>query len=209
MMHKPGDVMTPAMAREVCERTNSQGVLSGNIAKVGKQHFLITEEASNCVDGSVVSLSQIRSGQAGKILPCSIDRIAASLRQKLWGIAPQHRPFPDTPLLPANTASLEALKDYTYRHSSWLTQGKFPDAITLMKSALQLDPNFAAARYSLAVYYLSTNDFVNGRNAVMKAYEVSRYCKRKRLVFGDHRVSTIPIPARISLQPKETSGVSD
>jgi hypothetical protein len=44
-MHKPGDVMTPAMAREVCERTNSQGVLSGNIAKVG-QHFLITEEAS-------------------------------------------------------------------------------------------------------------------------------------------------------------------
>ncbi len=29
MMHKPGDVMTPAMAREVCERTDSQTVLSG------------------------------------------------------------------------------------------------------------------------------------------------------------------------------------
>ena len=168
MMHKPGDVMTPAMAREVCERTNSQGVLSGNIAKVG-QHFLITEEASNCVDGSVVASAKYEADKP-EDLPRSIDRIAASLRQKLGESRRSIARF-DTPLLPANTASLEALKDYT-QALLLANQGNFPDAITLMKSALQLDPNFAAARYGLAVYYLSTNDFVNGRNAVMKAYEV-------------------------------------
>jgi len=139
MMHKPGDVMTPAMAREVCERTNSQGVLSGNIAKVG-QHFLITEEASNCVDGSVVASAKYEADKP-EDLPRSIDRIAASLRQKLGESRRSIARF-DTPLLPANTASLEALKDYT-QALLLANQGNFPDAITLMKSALQLDPNFA------------------------------------------------------------------
>ncbi|WP_263377547.1 winged helix-turn-helix domain-containing protein [Granulicella paludicola] len=168
MMHKPGDVMTPAMARELCERTNSQGVLSGNIAKVG-QHFLITEEASNCVDGLAVASAKYEADKP-EDLPRSIDRIAASLRRKLGESRRSIARF-DTPLLPGNTASLEALKDYT-QALLLANQGKFADAITLLKSALQLDPNFAAARYSLAVYYLSTNDFVNGREAVMKAYEV-------------------------------------
>jgi DNA-binding winged helix-turn-helix (wHTH) protein/tetratricopeptide (TPR) repeat protein len=168
MMHKPGDSMTPAMAREVCERTNSQGVLSGNIARVG-QHFLITEEASNCVDGSMVASAKYEAGKP-EDLPRSIDRIAASLRQKLGESRRSIARF-DTPLIPTNTASLEALKDYT-QAISLADQGKFPDAITLLKSSLQLDPNFAAARYALAVYYLSTNDFVNGRAAILKAYEV-------------------------------------
>jgi DNA-binding winged helix-turn-helix (wHTH) protein/tetratricopeptide (TPR) repeat protein len=168
MMHKPGDVMTPAMAREVCERTNSQGVLSGNIAKVG-QHFLITEEASNCVDGSVVAAAKYEADKP-EDLPRSIDRIATSLRQKLGESRRSIARF-DTPLLPASTASLKALKDYT-QANILASQGKWADDITLLKSALQLDPNFAAARYSLAISYISTGDFVNGRNAIVKAYEV-------------------------------------
>jgi DNA-binding winged helix-turn-helix (wHTH) protein/Flp pilus assembly protein TadD len=168
MMHKPGDVMTPAMARELCERTNSQGVLSGNIAKLG-QHFLITEEASNCVDGSAVASAKFEADKL-EDLPRSIDKTAATLRRKLGESRRSIARF-DTPLLPGNTASLEALKDYT-QALLLANQGKLSDAITLLKSALQLDPNFAAARYGLAVYYLSTNDFVNGREAVMKAYEV-------------------------------------
>jgi len=77
MMHKPGDVMTPAMAREVCERNNSQGVLSGNIAKVG-QHFLITEEATNCVNGFMLAAASYEAKRP-EDLPS--------------GIAPQYRPF--------------------------------------------------------------------------------------------------------------------
>ena len=168
MMHKPDEVMTPAIAREVCERTNSQGVLSGNIAKVG-QHFLITEEASNCVDGSVVAAAKYETDKP-EDLPGSIDKIAASLRQKLGESRRSIARF-DTPLVPANTTSLEALKDYT-QASILASQGKWADDITLLKSALQLDPNFAAARYDLAASYISTGDFVNGRDAVVKAYEL-------------------------------------
>jgi DNA-binding winged helix-turn-helix (wHTH) protein/tetratricopeptide (TPR) repeat protein len=168
MMHKPGDVITPAMAREVCERTNSQSVLTGNIAKIG-QHFFLTLEASNCVDGSVVAEAKYEAVMP-EDLPHGIDEIAASLRQKLGESRRSIARF-DTPLIPGNTASLEALKDYT-QAVLLANQGRFSDAIPLMKSALQLDPNFAAARHGLAVYYLSTNEFVEGRKAVMKAYEV-------------------------------------
>jgi DNA-binding winged helix-turn-helix (wHTH) protein/tetratricopeptide (TPR) repeat protein len=168
MMHEPGDPVIPAIAREVCERTNSQGVVSGNIAKVG-QHFLITEEASNCVDGSVVAEAKYEA-EKPEDLPHGIDKIAANLRQKLGESRRSIARF-DTPLIPGNTASLEALKEYT-QATSLASQGQFADAITLLKSAVQLDPGFAAARYSLAVYYLSTNDFVNGRIAIAKAYEV-------------------------------------
>ena len=168
MMHKPDEGMTPATAREVCERTNSQGVLSGNIVKVG-QHFLITEETSNCVDGSVVAAAKYEADKP-EDLPHGIDKIAASLRRELGESRRSIARF-DTPLIPMSTASLEALKDYT-QASILTTQGKWADAIGLEKQALQLDPDFAAARYDLAGCYLSTGDFVDGRAAVLKAYEV-------------------------------------
>ena len=91
MQHKPDDPMSPATAREVCERTNSQGVLSGNIAKVG-QHYLITEEASNCVDGSVLGQAKYEAATV-EDLPHAIDKTAANLRRKLRRVAPQHRPL--------------------------------------------------------------------------------------------------------------------
>ncbi len=167
MTHKPDEGMTPAIAREVCERTNSQSVLSGNIAKVGK-HFLVTEETSNCVDGSVVAAAKYEADKP-EDLPHGIDRIAASLRQKLGESRRSIARF-DTPLISTNTASLEALKDYT-QASILASQGKWADAITLQKRALQLDPDFAAARYDLAASYISTGDFVSARPALLKAYE--------------------------------------
>jgi DNA-binding winged helix-turn-helix (wHTH) protein/tetratricopeptide (TPR) repeat protein len=168
MMHKPDDAMTPAMAREVCERTNSQGILSGTIAKDG-QNFLITEEASNCVDGSVMATAKDEAAKP-EDLPHAFDELAATLRHKLGESRRSIARF-DTPLVPMTTASLNALKIYT-QASSLKTQGKWADAITLLKQAIALDPEFAAARYDLAASYLSMGDLVNGRAAVIKAYEV-------------------------------------
>jgi eukaryotic-like serine/threonine-protein kinase len=88
MTHKPDEVMSAATAREVCERTNSQAVLSGSIARVG-QGFLVTEEATNCLDGSVVSEAKREAAKA-EDLPASIDKLAESVRQKLGGIEKEH-----------------------------------------------------------------------------------------------------------------------
>ena len=168
MRHKPDEVMTPAMAREVCERTNSQGVLSGNIAKVG-QHFLITEETSNCVDGSVVAEAKYEAGKPEE-LPHSIDRIAASLRQKLGESRRSIARF-DTPLFHDNTPSLEALKAFTLG-TQLIREGKIPDAIAMLNQSVADDPKFASAYYNLAAAYGTAGDDLHVRESIAKAYSL-------------------------------------
>ena len=168
MMHKPGDVMTPAMAREVCERTNSQTVLSGNIAKVGR-HFLLTEEASSCVNGSVIASAKYEATGL-EDLPHGIDKLAANLRQRLGESRRSISRF-DTPLFHDNTPSLDALKAFT-QGTQEIREGKFPEAIALLKTALADDPKFASAQYNLAAAYGSAGDDLHEREAIAKAYSM-------------------------------------
>ena len=166
MMHKPNDPMTPEMAREVCERTNSQSVLSGNIVKVG-QHYLLTEEANSCVNGSVMASAKYEADKPEE-LPHAVDKLAARVRQELGESRRSIVRF-DTPLVSMNTVSLEALKDYT-RASVSMAQGKLPETIALYKAALALDPSFAAAQYDLSMSYFSSGDYGSGRDELKKAY---------------------------------------
>jgi DNA-binding winged helix-turn-helix (wHTH) protein/tetratricopeptide (TPR) repeat protein len=168
MMRKPEDAMTLAVAREVCERTNSQAVLSGNIARVG-QHFLITEEASNCVDGSVIGQSKYEAQKAEE-LPHAIDRLAATLRQKLGESRRSIARF-STPLFESNTPSLEALKALT-QGIEIDRRGDAVQAITFFKMATAADPNFAWAYYSLATSYSNAGDYAASREASAKAYSL-------------------------------------
>ena len=162
MKHNPDEPMTAATAREACERTNSQAVLRGSVARVG-QHYLITEEATSCVNGSVLAEAKHEAASA-QDLPNSIDRLAESLRRKLGESRRSIARF-DMPLFPGNTASLEALKDYNQAESQ-SSQGKYIDAIGLMKRAVAADPSFAEAYYDLAAYYRSTLDPSAEREAI-------------------------------------------
>ena len=168
MMHKPDDAITPAMAREVCERTNSQSVLSGTVSKIG-QHFLITEEASNCVDGSMIGQSKYEAATAEE-LPHAIDKLAANLRQKLGESRRNIARF-DVPLFHDNTPSLDALKAFTLG-TQLIREGKFPESIAMLKTAVADDPQFAAAYYNLAVAYASAGDDLHLRESIAKAYSL-------------------------------------
>ncbi len=166
MMHKPDDHMTPAMAREVCERTNSQAFVTGDIARVG-QHFLLTEEATNCVDGAVLGQAKYDAAKLEE-LPNAMGKLAAGLRQKLGESRRSIARF-NTPLFQENTASLDALKAYTQGTQKGV-EGKFPEAIALLKTAINADPQLAAAYYNLTAAYLSAADDLHGREAIAKAY---------------------------------------
>ena len=174
MMHKPDEAMTSAMAREVCERTNSQGVLSGNVVKVG-QHFLITEEASNCVDGSVIGAAK-REVESTEHLPREIDGLAESLRQKLGESRRSIARF-STPLFSADTASLDALKAYS-RASYDSERGKRAEAIELLKQAIAFDPNFATAYFDLSTNYRGSGDHEAELAAIQKAYNLRSYVSK-------------------------------
>ena len=165
-MHRPTEPLTASLAREVCERTNSQVVLHGRIARAG-QHFLLTEEAASCVDGTVLAQAkqEVNSAEA---LPHGIDQLAESVRRKLGESRRTIARF-DTPLFSANTASLEALKEYS-QGVALANQGKYPDAISLLQKAVAADPSFAAGFYQLAVNEWNNENFAAERDAIEKAY---------------------------------------
>jgi DNA-binding winged helix-turn-helix (wHTH) protein/tetratricopeptide (TPR) repeat protein len=168
MMHKPDDPVTPAIAREVCERSNSQAVLRSTIARTG-QHFFLTVEATNCIDGLTIASAKQEAATAEE-LPHSIDRLADELRQKLGESRRSIARF-NAPLFPERTASLEALKAYS--HALHLAQGgKIPEAIALAKQAVSLDPNFAAAWLQLSVLSGNAGDYAGQRVYIGKAYEL-------------------------------------
>jgi DNA-binding winged helix-turn-helix (wHTH) protein/tetratricopeptide (TPR) repeat protein len=166
MMQKPDAAITPAMARDLCERTNSQAVMRGTVSRVG-QHFLLLEEATSCVNGAVLAEAKEEAGSAEQ-LPRSIDRLAESLRRKLGESRRSVARF-DTPLLAVNTSSLEALKDYS-QATREAEVGKAPEAIVLLKSAVAADPSFAAAYFDLAANYASMENFAGERDSIQKAY---------------------------------------
>jgi DNA-binding winged helix-turn-helix (wHTH) protein/tetratricopeptide (TPR) repeat protein len=168
MMHKPDDSITAPMAREICERTNSQAVVTGSIARAG-QHFLITEEATNCVDGAELGQAKYEASKPEE-LPYAMGKLAAALRQKLGESRRSIARF-NTPLFRQNTASLDALKAFT-QGTQKIYEGKFPESIALLKNAVAADPQFAPAYYNLAAAYGSVGDDLHARESIEKAYKL-------------------------------------
>jgi DNA-binding winged helix-turn-helix (wHTH) protein/tetratricopeptide (TPR) repeat protein len=178
MTLKPDAELTPSVARDVCERTNSQAVLRGSVAQTGT-HFLLTAEALGCADGSTIA-TYTEDAANREALPRAVDRLATSLRHGLGEsrrtIARFNQPmFPDK----ARTNSMEALEAY----SQALVQsqsGHFQEAMDLLKHAVALDPEFAAAWFDLSSYAANAND----RSAM------TEYLKR---AFAVRDQATVPV----------------
>jgi DNA-binding winged helix-turn-helix (wHTH) protein len=150
MEHSPDDALTTSLAREVCQRNNSQAVLSGLIARFG-QKYLITLDATDCATGKSLVESKIEAaGRDG--VPQALDRIAADIRERLGESMASIRQF-DVPLFPEKTGSLDALRSYS-AGARLVNQGKLNEAIPFLEHALELDSDFAMAHLSLSgVYY--------------------------------------------------------
>src|SRR5208337_3493668 len=113
----------------------------------------------------------------------ALDVIAADIRRDLGESLYQiHRA--DRPLPEVTTSSLTALKQYADSTALW-HQGKFEDAVTLMRAAVQSDPDFAMAHAALGNDYFSfvTNAPVEGKQEYEKALALSsRTTDRERLL---------------------------
>jgi DNA-binding winged helix-turn-helix (wHTH) protein/tetratricopeptide (TPR) repeat protein len=169
MKQKPDEPVTAVIARDLCERTNSQAYLHGMIVHSG-QHFLLTEEATSCVDGTTLAAAH-READKPEYLPQSIDKLSESLRHQLGESRSSVARF-NARLAPATTASLEALKAYS-ESGRMAEQGKLPEAIDLLKKSIVEDPGFAIAWNDLWAYNASLNgDPMSARSAIEKAYSL-------------------------------------
>jgi serine/threonine protein kinase/tetratricopeptide (TPR) repeat protein len=150
LMGQPGDAkLTPAIARELCQRTASAAVLDGSIASLGSQ-YVLGLRAVDCRTGESIDAEQAQAARKEDVLN-ALSQVSSRLRGRLGeslATVKEH----DTPLVEAATPSLEALKAYSAAfklHFSSGSTGPQP----LYKRAIELDPNFAMAYAMLGHTY--------------------------------------------------------
>ena len=173
--------VTPALGREICQRESIRGLIAGSITRTG-QEFALSAQLIDPQTGATVRSYMERSYGEDHLLD-ALDVIAADIRRDLGESLYQiHRA--DRPLPEVTTNSLTALKQYADSIALW-HQGKFQEAVTLMRAAVQSAPDFAMAHAVLGNDYFSyiTNAPVEGKQEYEKALALSsRTTDRERLL---------------------------
>lgn len=181
MGRSPSEPVTPSLGREICQREGVRGLIAATITRMGNEYEL-TVELIDPQTGDVVRSYAKRSNGETHVLD-ALDKIAGDIRhdlgESLYQIHTASRRLPEV-----TTSSLTALKQYTDGSRLW-HEGKFSDAVTLLRAAVQTDPDFAMAHAALAHAYLSylENDPEHGKLEYEKALELSsRTTERERMM---------------------------
>jgi DNA-binding winged helix-turn-helix (wHTH) protein/tetratricopeptide (TPR) repeat protein len=181
LMGKPPDQrITLPVGREICQRENIRGLITSSITRTGEEYALSAELIDPQTGDTVRSYAE-RSYGEGHILD-ALDVIAADIRrdlgESLYQIHENTKPLPQV-----TTASLEALREYADGSALW-HRGKYQDAVTLFRAAVQADPDFAMAHASLgnAYYSFIFNNSQKGDEGYQKALALtSRTTERERM----------------------------
>ncbi len=184
MMQQPADArLTAALAREVCQRTNSMATIDSSIAQVGSEYTLIAK-AVNCNSGETLASAQATAPDKNHVLD-ALSKVATDLRAKLGESLSTVKKF-DTPVEQASTSSLEALQAYSQART--LTgNSDFASSIPLLQKAIQLDPNFAMAYAAIATAYGDIGELSLAAQNASKAYELrDRVSERERFYIDAH-----------------------
>jgi eukaryotic-like serine/threonine-protein kinase len=165
MGRQPGEHVTKDMAREICQRSSSTGMLTGSIGQVGS-HYNLVLNAVNCTTGDLLATSQTEVTDKDHVLS-GLGKLGTEIREKLGESLTTIHQY-DKPLQQVTTTSLEALKAYTQGD----TLSDDTAAIPYFKRALALDPNFASAWVSLGVKYSNLGENGLSNDAFHKAFEL-------------------------------------
>lgn len=170
LMGQPRDArLTPQIAHDLCQRTQSAAYLTGSIANLGSQ-YVVGLKAVSCSTGDVLAEEQeTASGKEGII--GALDKAAGKLREKLGESLSTVQRF-DTPLEQATTPSLEALQAYTLGRKTQVGRDEFAASIPFFQRAIQIDPNFAMAYSALSSAYRSVGESLLSEQSAKKAYEL-------------------------------------
>jgi len=176
MGQKPDAKLTPEIARELCQRTGSSAVLDGSIAQIGTP-YLLTVKAVNCSNGETLASTEAQASDKSHVLD-ALGKTSSEIRNKLGESLSTVQKF-DTPLEQATTPSLEALKAFSsgQRAASPLL------AISFLKRAVELDPNFAVAYAWLGIWHTSIGEPSIASGYTRKAYELRGHASEPERYF--------------------------
>jgi len=184
MGRSPGDRLSPDLAREVCQRTQSKAMLAGSIARLGSE-YVIGLRALDCESGESVAEEQATASSKEAVLN-TLDGVATKLREKLGESLTSIQKF-DSPLEQITTPSLEALKMCSVAYTTMNTKSQ-AEAIPFFQRAIELDPNFAAAYVGLGATYSNLGESHLATEYIQKAHELpaNRVSPRERFYISAH-----------------------
>ncbi len=176
LMTRPaGTKLTPEVAREVCQRAGSRAYLAGSIANLGSE-YVLGLQAVNCQSGDRLAEEQVTAVSKEKVLD-ALGEAASKLRTELGESLATVQKF-DVPLAHATTSSLEALKAYSLGFKAERERGSAA-ALPYDQRAIQLDPNFAAAYWALALDYSSLGEVGRASEYYTKAFQLREHASEK------------------------------
>jgi tetratricopeptide (TPR) repeat protein len=169
LMGQPvGAKLTPAIARDICEREGGGAILEGSIASLGAQ-YVLGVRATGCRSGGVLGEEQEQVAKKEDVLNALSDiasRLRVRLGESLATLDEHNRPLPNV-----STTSLDALKAYS---AGLLAQGTQGSAVVIeqYKRAIEIDDGFAMAHARLGTSYSTGGESVLGIQHTTRAFEL-------------------------------------
>jgi serine/threonine protein kinase/Flp pilus assembly protein TadD len=200
-MRRPEDqLLTGAVAQEVCTRSGANVLLTGSISSLGSQ-YVMDINATNCANGSAIASEQSLAASRKDVLHGLVE-LATSLRGKLGESRTSIDKY-GAPVEQATTASLEALQNYSLALKTWYTKGE-EAAVPFLVRATELDPEFAMAWARLGSAYDNIGQDTKSTEALSKAYTSrERVSEPERLYIESRYYEMVTHEYQKSLQVEE------
>ena len=184
MDQSPDARVTPAIARELCERVKATAELEGSIASLGKE-YVLSLKTSNCVTGTSLAKVQVTADNKEHVLKALGDG-ATDLRRKLGESLSTIEKF-DTPIEQATTPSLEALQAYSLGRRMMVITGDYLAAVPLFQRAIEADPNFAMAYAALGTAYNNLGESTSAAENSKHSFDLrERVSEREKYYIESH-----------------------
>ena len=183
MNRAPDTPLTPAIARELCQRQGIKAVMLGGLASLGST-YILTLTAENCATGDVLAREQVTAPTKEQVLG-ALGSAATTIRGRLGeSLASIQRT--DKPIEQATTSSLEALKAFSVGDRRRNT-GTDQEAIPFFRRAIELDPDFAMAHAQLGTVYSNLGEQQLAKQHRTRSFELrDRVSERERLYISAH-----------------------
>ena len=175
-MTLPADTkMTPAVARELCQRAGSKAYIAGSVGSLGSE-FVLGLKAVNCQSGDTLAEEQVTATSKEKVLG-ALGAATSKLRTELGESLATVQKL-DVPLLQATTSSLEALKAYSLGNKARDEKG-YAAALPYHHRAIELDPNFALGYSEVGADYSSLGEPRRSSEYYGKAFQLREHASER------------------------------
>jgi eukaryotic-like serine/threonine-protein kinase len=175
-MTRPEDTkLTPAVAREVCQRAGSKAYIAETISSLGGE-YVLGLKAVNCQSGDILAEDQVTAGSKEKVLD-TLGKTATKLRAELGESLATVQKL-DVPLAQATTSSLEALQAYSLGEKAFNEKGPAA-ALPYDQHAIGLDPNFAEGYSAVGNDYFSLAEVGRASEYFTKAFQLREHTSER------------------------------